>query len=125
MKFNTLIPMLWVPDVKESISFYTNILGFSCDKYSEEWQWATITRNCVELMFTAPNKHIPYNGPVFTGSFYIRVDDVDIFWNELKDKTDIVYPVDNFEYGMREFAIKDNNGFILQFGQPIKTLEIK
>jgi hypothetical protein len=25
----------------------------------------------------------------------------------------------NFFYGMREFAIRDNNGYILQFGQEI------
>ena len=89
--------------------------------YSEEWQWATISRNTIELMLSAPNTHIPYNGPFFTGSFYIKVDNVDEFWNEIKDKTNIVYPLDNFEYVMREFAIKDNNGFILQFGQEMKT----
>jgi hypothetical protein len=31
----------------------------------------------------------------------------------------ICYPIDNFEYGMLEFAIYDNNGYLLQFGQPL------
>jgi hypothetical protein len=31
----------------------------------------------------------------------------------------IVYPLEDFPYGMREFAIRDNNGYILQFGQEI------
>jgi hypothetical protein len=26
------------------------------------------------------------------------------------------YTIENFEYGMREFAIYDNNGYMLQFG---------
>jgi len=121
MQFKELTPMLWVPDVKQTILFYTKTLGFICDNVSDEWQWASISRDTVAIMLAAPNIHMPYNGPTFTGSFYIRVDDVNTFWNELKDKIEIVYPIDDFEYGMREFAIRDNNGFILQFGQEITT----
>ena len=36
-----------------------------------------------------------------------------------QDKARVVYPIENFFYGMREFAIRDNNGYILQFGQEI------
>ncbi len=36
---------------------------------------------------------------------------------QLKDKAAIVYPLEDFDYGMREFAIRDNNGYILQVGQ--------
>ena len=36
-----------------------------------------------------------------------------------KTKQTIVYPIENFYYVMREFAIRDNNGYILQFGQEI------
>jgi len=36
-----------------------------------------------------------------------------------KQNKTIVYPIENFYYGMREFAIRDNNGYILQFGQEI------
>lgn len=32
---------------------------------------------------------------------------------------DLHYPVEDFGYGMREFAIYDNNGYLLQFGQEI------
>jgi len=122
MQFHELTPMLWVPDVKQSLSFYTGILGFTCDNSSDEWQWATVSRNAVTIMLTAPNAHMPYYGPVFTGSFYIMVDDVDALWNEISRKVGIVYAIDNFEYGMREFAIRDNNGFTLQFGQEIANL---
>jgi hypothetical protein len=30
----------------------------------------------------------------------------------------VVYPIEDFSYGMREFAIRDNSGYILQFGKP-------
>ena len=29
----------------------------------------------------------------------------------------VVYPMETFGYGMREFAVYDNNGYLLQFGQ--------
>lgn len=30
-------------------------------------------------------------------------------------------PIGDFAYGMREFAIRDPNGFLLQFGQAIEA----
>jgi hypothetical protein len=30
------------------------------------------------------------------------------------------YPLETFEYGLREFAIYDNNGYMLQFGTPVR-----
>jgi hypothetical protein len=37
----------------------------------------------------------------------------------LKDHARVCYPIEDFHYGMREFAIFDNNGYLLQFGQPL------
>ena len=42
-------------------------------------------------------------------------------WTKVRDKTRICYGIENFDYGMREFAIDDNNGYMLQFGQEIKA----
>jgi hypothetical protein len=38
---------------------------------------------------------------------------------DLKAKTKICYSIENFEYGMRKFAIYNNNDYVLQFGQEI------
>jgi len=46
---------------------------------------------------------------------------LDSLWEKFRDKVVIVYPVEDFDYGMREFAIRDNNGYILQFGQEIAS----
>jgi uncharacterized glyoxalase superfamily protein PhnB len=70
-------------------------------------------------MFALPNEHRNIPKPIMSGSLYFRPDSVDAVWGQLKDKTKICYPIENFEYGMREFAIYDNNGYILQFGQPL------
>lgn len=109
--------MLATMKLKDTIDFYVKILGFTCESYTEEWGWASLKRNEVRLMVAKPNESRPFNEPSFTGSFYFMVDDVDEWWESLRGKANVCYPVENFDYGMREFAIYDNNGYILQFGQ--------
>ena len=38
---------------------------------------------------------------------------------KLKDKCKVCYPIETFDYGMREFGVYDINGYLLQFGQPV------
>ncbi|MGH7597891.1 MAG: VOC family protein [bacterium] len=119
MKFHELTPMLYTTNLKESVEFYTTLLGFQCDSMSEDWGWASVKRDSVAIMLALPNAHIPFDKPTFTGSLYLYADDVDALWQQLHDKVKVCYPIENFEYGMREFAIYDNNGYLLQFGQEI------
>ena len=100
--------------------FYTQVLGFTCGEYNEEWGWASLHFASVELMISKPVTKEGFEKPTFTGSLYFGVEDVDAYWNKLKGKAKICYEVENFAWGMREFAIYDNNGYILQFGQLIK-----
>ena len=74
----------------------------------------------MEIMIAKPNAHTPFDGAVFTGSFYFQVDNVDFLWNELKDKVKVAYEIETFDWGMKEFAIYDNNGYMLQFGQDVR-----
>ncbi len=120
MKFHELTPMLYTENLKESVEFYTTVLGFQCDAQSDDWGWASVKRDSVAIIFALPNAHIPFDKPVFTGSLYLYSDDVDALWQQLQDKARVCYPIENFEYGMREFAIYDNNGYLLQFGQEIQ-----
>ena len=119
MTLQKLTPMLQTRDIRATIDFYTNLLGFTCDAFSEEWGWANLSRDGIEVMLAAPNDHQPFVEPRFTGSLYFRCDDVDVLWARLKDTASICYPIEDFDYGMREFAIFDNNGYLLQFGREL------
>ena len=119
MPLTHLRPMIWSKELKATIDFYTQRLGFTCGEYNEEWDWAALHRDEVEIMVAYPNGHTPFERPLFTGSFYINTDNVDELWQELKDQAQVCYPLENFYYGMREFAIYDNNGYLLQFGQEV------
>jgi len=119
MQLQAITPMLWVDDVRATIDYYVSVLGFNEANYVEDPGWGVVEKHKVEIMLARPNQHVPYTGPHFTGSLYLRTDDVEAWWNFLKDKATVVYPIENFDYGMREFAIKDCNGYILQYGQDI------
>ena len=116
MKLRELTPMLRTRDLQASVEFYTTVLGFTCEARADRGGWASVRRDFVSIMFALPDEQEPVDRPVFTGSFYINVDDVDALWEQVKDKARVCYPIEDFEYGMREFAVYDNNGYLLQFG---------
>ena len=122
MQFKSLRPMLYTTAMDETIVFYTEVLGFTCSERNEDWGWAALHRGEVEVMLARPNEHTSFERPLFTGSFYFVVDDVEGLWAELRTKAKVCYELETFEWEMREFAIYDNNGYLLQFGQPIETI---
>jgi uncharacterized glyoxalase superfamily protein PhnB len=120
VKLTSIVPMLATTDIPETVRFYQERLGFECKSQMEGW--ACLERDGVELMLSAPNAHLPFEKPLLTGSLYFRLshaDEVDELWAKVRGETPAVYPIEDFEYGMREFAIRDNNGYILQFGAEI------
>jgi uncharacterized glyoxalase superfamily protein PhnB len=120
MKLTELRPMLWTENLHESVKFYKEVLGFESGELNEDSGWASLWKDDVSLMIAKPNEHTPYEKIGFTGSFYFTTDEVDALWSELKDKAKICYGIDDFDYGIREFAIYDNNGYILQFGSELE-----
>jgi len=122
MKLLALTPMLNTWDIQASIAFYTEVIGFECENVSEAHGWASLTRDNVSIMLTRPNQHMGHTAPVLTGSLYIKTDDVDGCWEKIKDKTQVCYPIEDFDYGMREFGVFDNNGYLLQFGQALPAV---
>ena len=113
--------MIYTTDIQGTVEFYVNILGFDCLANEIDWGWARVKLDNANHMISKPNDHIPFERSVFTGSFYLNIDNVDEIWNKIYQSAKICYPIDNFDYGMREFAIYDNNGYLLQFGQDIEV----
>ncbi|KXH84819.1 bleomycin resistance protein [Chryseobacterium kwangjuense] len=121
MTFTALRPILWTDNIDDTIGFYTQILGFTLMGRNDEWQWASIRKDDVQIMLSQNDYEKP-NGIGFTGSFYFNVDNVDDLWEDLKTKAKVCYEIETFEWEMREFAIYDNNGYLLQFGQPVDNI---
>src|SRR5262245_27765741 len=121
MRLESIRPVLSVRSIDETVRYYRDLLGFECVNRME--RWAALRKDNVELMISLPTAHEPFEKPTLTGSLYFNTVDVDTLWNEIKGRANVVYPLENFYYGMREFAIRDNNGYILQFGQEIADPE--
>jgi catechol 2,3-dioxygenase-like lactoylglutathione lyase family enzyme len=117
MKPESLVAMLRTRRMQESVWFYRDVLSFECVEQTE--QWACLTKDGFELTLALPNEHEPFNQPGLTGAPYFRTQDVDAVWKQIQGKARVVYPIENFDYGMREYAIFDNNGYCLQFGKEI------
>jgi uncharacterized glyoxalase superfamily protein PhnB len=130
MKLQHLAPILWTKDFEKTISFYVNILGFTCR--SNFPNFASLQRDNVEIMIVLPveepedrkdpnDKQEFFPKAILTGSIYITIDDVDELWTKIKDSVTVLTPLENREYLMRDFSITDNNGYELVFGQNINS----
>jgi uncharacterized glyoxalase superfamily protein PhnB len=104
-------------DVPRLVKFYVEQLGFTCTLQLEGF--ARVRLGAVEIMLGLPNAHLPWQGPRFTGSIYLGVDNVDELWESLKTRARIVYPIETMEYGVREFGLLDDNGYQLSFAQHV------
>lgn len=119
--FLQMTPMLRTPDLRRAIAFYVERLGFVLQRRSDEDGWAALRRDDIELMLATPNAHAGDVPPTFTGSLYFRLDDagaVDRLWVSLEGKVRTCYSPETFHYGMHEFGIYDEDGYLLQFGAP-------
>lgn len=123
MALNRLIPMLESNDLKASLAYYRDILGFELTGIAPDADnpyWIAVKRDGIELMFSSRNAHSLQPKPEMTGVLYIYSDNVEEIWEELKEKVEIAWPLQSFDYGMKEFGIRDCHGYLLSFGQEIK-----
>jgi len=121
MKFKGLAPILTTDNMDRSVRFYVDVLGFTCGVQTPGY--SNVYRDGVRIMLGAPNAHGEWTGPKFTSQLYIGLDsaeEVDALWDKLKDRAQVVYAVNDFDYGAHEFCIRDDNGYSLAFGAPSK-----
>lgn len=130
-----LVPSLQANSISETMEFYTDVLGFEVTgKYPEggEPTWCSVEHGKARIMFWEGHEHDaddhqhddhdhPHT-PTMTGALYMYPDDVDAFWERLKDRVDVAWPLQDMDYGMREFAVQDCNGYIVSFGKRTSPL---
>jgi uncharacterized glyoxalase superfamily protein PhnB len=95
------------------------VLGFTCGLQTPGY--SNLYRDAARIMLGAPNAHLEWLGPRFTGQLYFGLetaDEVDALWAKVKDQVRVSYPVQDLDYGAREFGICDDNGYPLAFGAP-------
>ncbi len=115
MAMQGLTPMLQTSDMERTISWYGDVLGFRCVGRMGDG-WCRLEQGCVSLMFMQ-NEHV--GAPHATATQYIYVDDVNELLATLKDRVTAEWGPEDMPYGLREFAIRDPDGYLLSFGAPV------
>lgn len=123
-----LSPSLAVRNMKETIDFYQNSLGFKlglCFPDASNPRYANLAKDGVFLMFIpVENLGISSQEKLGVGvNLYLQIDgDIDDYYSELKQKgVEITVAIKDEPYGIRDFTVEDVNGYRLTFNQVSKT----
>lgn len=121
--YETITTNIMVKNVKETIKFYEEKLGFqkilSVPGEGEVFNFAILNKDKISIMLQEqqnlieeyPTLKIDKIVPTFT--LFITVDNVLAMYNDLKNKVKIAKELHKTFYGKDEFAIFDNNNNIL------------
>jgi catechol 2,3-dioxygenase-like lactoylglutathione lyase family enzyme len=115
---NRVVPSLLARDLPATVVFYQSILGFQLTGHhpsATQPVWVEVARDGVVLQFYAePPKGTP-TVPVLSGTLYFHPVSVMSLAAELSGRVPFEWGPEVMEYGMREFAIRDPNGYLLAF----------
>lgn len=114
-----VVPMLHVPDVAATAQWYEAI-GFTIAGTHEdcgEMLWARVTLGASELMLNAGGAASEARRREV--DLYVYVEDLDAAHARVVPRAELIEPIHDTAYGMREFIIRDLNRFWLTFGQPL------
>lgn len=122
MKYQSFTPNMGVESVNETVQFYTEVLGFKLAvsvPESGEFIFAIISAGNVNLMFqqldSLQEEYSELQGRNENGSFtfYVKMQDKNSLYEKVRNADFLVQDMHVTPYGAEEFAIRDNNGFIL------------
>jgi catechol 2,3-dioxygenase-like lactoylglutathione lyase family enzyme len=121
------IPVIRCRDVKKSLAFYSNVLGFQ-KKYPEarDTDWVIdLVQDGIEIQLS---QHA--GDGAFGCAINVRVEDVDALFKAYvergldtsgrEDSPVHRGPTDQ-TWGIREFYVTDSDGNTLRFGEPIRS----
>ncbi len=112
--------MLAVADMDQSISFYTDILGFTVTMKSADYSIIERDTHSIHLMKAADSSVLDaVRGHT---EIYIQVVDIHHLWEHVSTFRDQykVRDLHDRDYGMTEFHIGDPNDCLVFVGEPIK-----
>ncbi len=118
-------PCFSVADVGSTMRWYQQELGFEAHPFptNEPHVFCILVRDQIEIMlqridaYQKPDLYSQRAGGVW--DTYIRMRGVKEFYESLKDKVEIIRPLQKQPYGDSEFEVKDPNGYVLVFSEVI------
>lgn len=120
MRMRCVTPSLFTADLPATVRFYTGRLGFTVDTLwpREEPSLAILDHGAVHLLFYDR----PYGdreAPVMSGQLRFDLEGgVEALHARLAEETEVLWGPEVYDYGRREFSIRDPNGYELVFSEP-------
>ena len=118
-------PYFPVADIEQSAAHYEGVLGFRREYIAgTPPQFAIMSRDGLAIMLRlvpAPDRISPNEKQGGTWDAFFWVRNARALYAELRaNGADIVYgPILQEAYQMEEFAVRDYDGYVLGFGQPL------
>jgi catechol 2,3-dioxygenase-like lactoylglutathione lyase family enzyme len=123
-----LVTEIVVRDIRKSIDFYKH-LGFKLLRDGGDFVELTWEDHCLFLaelsaFHDAKSVDLPVRPKFPLGNVRVMVADVDHYWKLAKDiGAEIVIPIADRYYGLRDFTITDPDGFGIRFASALKDSE--
>jgi uncharacterized glyoxalase superfamily protein PhnB len=117
-EFTKIVPVLKVADLERAVGFYTGVLGFTvCWRAANDGggENCMLQAGATDLLLSTGSQL--GDKPQFTGTLYFHLDGVQEFFERIKDQVEIVWPLEEMDYGQREFGIRDHDGYTLAFAE--------
>lgn len=121
-------PVLFVRDLKRSLNYYCDILGFKRPQlWGDPPSFAMPSREDMILMLSRQDDESKIQPKQDIWDIYFWVKDVQALFDSFKEKGAIIQQTPVFKelYGNLEFIIKDPDGYTLAFGQEIAEANLE
>jgi catechol 2,3-dioxygenase-like lactoylglutathione lyase family enzyme len=127
LKFAEIVPVLKVLDMQKSVDFYTGVLGFAvvwrATNDGGDGENCMLQRGTTNIMLST-GSHLGEK-PQFAGTLYFLINGVEAFFDRIKNKVEVVWPLELMDYGQTEFGIRDCDGYTLAFAEAIEKVRTR
>ncbi len=87
----------------------------SARRFSVRGEYCFVRAGDIELLLST-GAHLG-GAPSFTGTLYFRVAGVVELYDAVSERAEVVWPLEDQEYGTREFGVRDPDGYVLAFAE--------
>ena len=115
-----VLPCLRTSDMRRTLDFYIDVLGFTQTGYypiQSEPIRTEVRRDGVAIVFFTEASHNVGEMPALSGMLYFFPENIDLLADELRGKVPFEWGPEESDLGVREFAIRDTQGYLLVFAQ--------
>lgn len=119
-RFLSSVPTFLVSDVAQTAKWYEDTLGFRASSFPKQapYVYASLQSDGAEIMLLRQEGYRKPSVQREGGAWdaYIRVKDVQVLYEEVRQRIPVKSELTTRPYGDTEFEVVDPNGYVLVFG---------